>query len=320
MDASRRRVSEFDDSETGDPVDRRSAAFLKSRELRRDLLVRLRAEDGADDLADKLAKCGEEFWLDCTSCGHSHRCEKACNLKWCPVCARRKSAQKVAKYERAVDRMRWPLALGFTITNTETICAAQVVAFKKDIRRLVRTKLFRECVVGGLISFELVNTGKGWHLHCHMLVDCRWLSLTVAEPRRDDSRARKAAKFKAATQELHDTYCRIVGQLLANIFVSRTERGKVLRETMKYTIKPADLIDCAEDVAPAIRAISNGRLSTPFGSLWGVRKELREDARPPFACPACADTGSMIPHELTKRMLSDARDPMRKFRGPRRAG
>jgi hypothetical protein len=319
LDASRRRVSLFDDSETGDVIDRRSAAFLAARAHRRNLLVRLRAEEGADDLADRLAKCGEEFFLDCTSCGYSHRAEKACNLKWCPVCARRKAAQKVAKYEKAVLAMQWPLALAFTITNTETIDADAVRRFRKDVRRLIRSKLFRATVKGGIYSIELVNTGRGWHLHVHMIVDAEWLSLTVAPPRRADSRDRKLAKFKAAQQELHDVWCKIVGQLLANIYTSRVAGREVLVETMKYSVKPADLIAAAGPIAPAIRALSAGRLSTPFGSLWGIKKDLRDDARPPFACPSCAEVGSMIPEELTRRFLRDARDPMKKFRGPRRA-
>lgn len=304
-------------TEDGSVQDRRSNAFFKAREQRRDLLVRLRAEDGADDLAEKLSKCGEEFFLDCTSCGYNHRCEKACNLKWCPVCARRKAAQKVAKYERAVLKMQWPLALAFTIANTATIDADDVRAFRKNVRRLIRSKLFRATVKGGIYSIELVNTGRGWHLHVHLIVDAEWMSLTIAKPRRDDSRKRKRAKFKAAQQELHDVWCKIVGQLLANIYTSRVAGRDVLVETMKYSVKPADLIAAEGPIAPAIRALSAGRLSTPFGSLWGVKKDLRDEPRPPFACPSCAETGTMIPEELTRRFLRDARDPMAKFRRSR---
>lgn len=311
-------MSPFDDPETGDVIERRSDAFFRARELRAALVVRLDREE-EDELCRRLRTCGDEFMLNCTSCGHVHRCEQACHLKWCPVCARSRSAQRVAKYERAAARMKWPLHVTLTRCNVGEITRDHIRALKRDCVRLRRTKLFRECVVGGLVSLELTNTGRGWHPHLHLLIDCEWLSLTVRKPIRSDSRDRKAAKCKAASAELERTWSKIIGQLLSSVKVRRCSGAEAVREVLKYAVKPSDLIDSPDPVGPAIRAISEGRLSTPFGSLYGLRHELNEEKRPPFKCPSCAEVGTMIPEAIADRMLAAARDPMRKFRGPRRA-
>lgn len=282
-------------------IDRRSNAFFKARSDRADLLCRLNDEDESH-LAEKLGRCGEPFVLNCTSCGHVHRTEKACNLKWCPVCARRKSAQKVAKYEAAAKRMKWPLGVTLTVANVGAIDADDIRRLKKDIVRLRRTPLFRRQVKGGLVSIELVNTGKGWHPHGHLLIDCEWLSLTTKPPAPQLSRDAKKKRFKAASQELHDVWCKIIGQLMASIHVRRAEVTTMLVESLKYCVKPADLIDCKEPIGPAIRAISGGRLSTPFGNIWGCRKELKEEKRP-LPCPCCHATGTMMPEEMVDAIV-----------------
>lgn len=302
-----------------DPAtEHRSAAFFRSREQRRDLLMRLESEH-EDELAAKLAKCGIEFFLACSACGCTHRCEQACNLKWCPACARRKSAQRCAKYERAAARMQWPLAVTLTIANTDTIDAGHVRAMRKNLGRLRRTKLWTTCVVGGLQSIELVNTGKGWHLHAHLLVDAEWIALKTARPHRKDSRAVKRDKCKAASQELHDVWCKIIGQLLASIKVRRCAVQTQLREQLKYCVKPADLIDSPDPIGPALRAISGGRLTTPFGSMWGCRRDLAEPPKAPFACPACHETGTMAPEAVVDAMWSTSdKDREARTRGQRR--
>src|SRR5260221_9666260 len=85
-----------------------SDAYLRAREWRSRLKTRLKDEEEWD-LLNKLSRCGQEMWFRCTSCSHRHRGEQACHLKWCPVCARARSAQRVSKYRKASMLMQWPL-------------------------------------------------------------------------------------------------------------------------------------------------------------------------------------------------------------------
>lgn len=254
-------------------------------------------------MEEKLKKCGEEFFLVCTCCTALHRAEKACNLKWCPCCARRRSAQRVSKYQKAAALMKWPLHVTLTVTNYDEINPAIIRNLKRNVVRLRRTPLFVKTVLGGIVSIELTNKGRGWHPHAHLLIDCEWLSLKTKPPTRKDSRERKAAKCKAASQELERAWSKIIGQFCSSIAVRRCSGDTAVREVLKYAVKPGDLIDSPDAIGPAIRAITGTRLSTPFGSLYGMKKELQDDPKVPFACPTCGELNSLMPEEVAERLM-----------------
>lgn len=199
--------------------------------------------------------------------------------------------------------MRWPLHVTLTVLNVGTIDAHDIRKLKKAFQRLRRTRLWSSCVKGGVVAIELTNTGKGWHPHLHCLCDCEWLSLNVRKPARADSRERKKKKCQAASQELHDAWCKIIGQMMASIAVRRCSGQEAVREVLKYAVKPGDLIDSQDPIGPAIRAISGGRLTTPFGSLFALKDALKDDPRPPFKCPGCGEVGTMLPEAMAERVL-----------------
>lgn len=286
-------------------ADFRSIAFLKSRELRRDLLIRLDKEQ-EHELADKLRKCGTPIVFICTACSVPHRAEQACHLKWCPVCARARAAQRCSKYEAAAALMQWPMHVTLTRTNIAAIDAADVLALKKAFKRLRRQAIWKNNVKGGIVSIELTNTGKGWHPHMHILCDAKWLAIETPEPKRWHSRARKAELCKMASEELMLAWSACIDQMLSSIRVRRCDGATAVREVLKYAVKGSDLIDSREPIGGAIRAISGGRLSTPFGTLYNLRHELRPYKKP-FACPACAAIGSMIPEAVEENIRRGCR-------------
>lgn len=293
------------DSQQRPQVEKRSAAFLRARELRRDLLIRLEAEE-EDELADRLRKCGNPIVFVCTSCSALHRAEQACHLKWCPVCARSRSAQRVAKYEAAAAHMQWPMHITLTRTNLATISQADVFALKRAFKKLRRQHIWKKNVVGGIVSIELTNKGKGWHPHMHVLADCKWLAIDTPEPKRWHSRARKAELCQMASEELMHAWSACIDQLLSSIKVRRCDGTTAVREVLKYSVKPSDLVDSVDPIGPAIRAISGGRLCTPFGTLYNLRKELRANKKP-FACPSCSKVGTMMPEDVVDRIVRGVR-------------
>ena len=268
------------------------------------MLIRLNTEEEWE-LAAKLGKCGKEIIFICRACSAPHRAEQACHQKWCPVCARARAAQRVARYEAAAALMQWPLHVTLTRTNIATISRIDVLELKKGFKKLRRQKIWKP-VVGGLVGVELTNKGRGWHPHMHILCDCKWLGGETPEPKRWHSRARKAELCRASSEELMLAWSACIGQMVSSIKVRRCDGATAVREVLKYAVKGSDLVESIDRIGDAIRAICGGRLSTPFGSMFNLRKELREKKKP-FPCPACAAVGTMVPEAVEENIRRGCR-------------
>jgi hypothetical protein len=271
-----------------------SRQFLMARKYRARILQRLEEEE-EDDLANKLRKCGDEVRIHCTGCGHVHTAERRCSLKWCPVCQRKRATQRALRYERAATEMQWPMHVTLTRANVDAIGAGDIAALRAAFKQLRRREIWRKNVVGGITSIELTNTGKGWHPHVHVLADCEWLAIDTPSPKKWHSRAHKKQLYKRAQQELHAEWCSCIGQMLSSIAVRRCDGVTAVREVLKYAVKGSDLADSPDAIGPAIRAISAGRLCTPFGSLYGKRLVSAAEKKPPLPCPKCTAVGAWMP-------------------------
>jgi hypothetical protein len=175
-----------------------------------------------------------------------------------------------------------------TIANTATISAADVHRLKRAFKALRRQVIWSKNVRGGIVSIELTNTGKGWHPHLHALIDCEWLATNTPKPQRWQSRERKKQLCKLASIELERAWSSCVDQLLSSIKVRRCDGAVAVREVLKYAVTGSDLADSPDAIGPAIRAISAGRLCTPFGSLY--RLNLKDAPRAPFTCVECGES------------------------------
>jgi len=283
-----RPVHALDDP--SDPQNPRSESHDQARRFRAKVLSRLELEE-EDELAEKLRKCGELTVIICTGCGGKHEAEKRCSLKWCPVCQRKRATQRSLRYEKAAAAMKWPMHITLTRANLATISQADVHALKKAFKALRRQVLWKTNVLGGIVSVELTNTGKGWHPHMHILADCEWLAVETPKPQRWHSRERKKQLCKSASQELERAWSTCIDQLVSSIKVRRCDGITAVREVLKYAVKGSDLADSPEAIGPAIRAISAGRLCTPFGSLYGL--DLKDAKKPPLKCQ-CGEASWML--------------------------
>jgi hypothetical protein len=182
-----------------------------------------------------------------------------------------------------------------TRENLDTISANDIAALRASMKQLRRRDIWRKNVVGGITSIELTNTGKGWHPHIHVLADCEWLAIDTPSPKKWHSRAQKKQLYKRANTELHDVWCECIGQVMASINVRRCDGATAVREVLKYAVKGSDLADSEDAIGPAIRAVSAGRLCTPFGSLYGKRLVTAAESKPPLPCPKCNAKGSWMP-------------------------
>lgn len=283
-------------------------------------LLKSRLEDeGRDDLAKILGRCAEVFQITCLCCGKTKAVEHSCKKRWCPVCAPRITAQRVARFSRAAQEMQWPLAVTLTGPNVQHI-AGQLKRFRGAIKKFRRQRFWGSNVTSGIVSFETTHLTKaerikrglssreptGWHVHAHLLVDCEWLALTTRRPRMGDTRATVRQLCKAAHSELSAQWAGCLGLENAVTWVERAY-GKALLETVKYSVKPAELIHCCGRASDLIDEMKNMKLVNGFGKMHGQvgRWKKEDDAnKQPSVCEECAGVEVWIPTDVLHHRIA----------------
>lgn len=290
------QIAELIDAETHlqDPVQARTARERGTLE-RSQLADRLRAED-AGDLAMKLDGCGTPLGLTCACCGARRTVEVACKRRWCPACAWIVARERLAKYERAADTMKWPLFITLTVRNTPD---PEII---RDLRgwwsKMRRRKLMSDKVTGGISTIEVTEGEGGWHPHLHILADCRWLALHVPAPAWTDSEAVKRQKYDHARLELSALWSQVIGQEQASVLALRKPPGECLRYALKYAVKGSTLIESKLPIAPLIRVLSKSRMLSAFGSMHGLKLDDPEDEKPGTVCMECQNVTDWIPDHV----------------------
>lgn len=257
---------------------------IEAGQWRRQLLERLDLE-GADDLADRLRKCGLTFGLWCKTCGHKHEAATKCCRKWCPSCAPKRANERAAKMRLAVRLMRWPMHITLTMRNVPLEEAPRGILrdLMKSFARLRRMKLWTQNVAGGVVSVEITDKGNGLHPHLHALIDCEWLALKTPRPYRGDDGQQLKDKFRCAAQELQGAWARCLEQETPpSIWIRRCDAGAV-DEVMKYCLKTEDAINCQGEIAPVLRMLDSVRTVANFGSLRGLK--IPKDEEHKLTCP-----------------------------------
>lgn len=274
----------------------------------RDLLRRRLQAEGRDDLALHLEKCAELMGMSCVCCGKSFTIERGCKRRWCPVCAPRVTAARMMRLESVVARFKWPLAVTLTRQNVEN--ADECVAAMKDaFRKFRRTDFWADRVRGGVAGFEVTHRGRGWHPHIHALVDCEWLAVETPAPRRGMSKNQVSQLCKRAQNELAEVWGAYVQGFKASVWVNRAW-GNSMMETLKYAIKPSELLQSHMPASTIIDIIDQGRMITSFGvahaaSKEFVGRELPEERLP--ECEGCGGYKTVIPSDI-REMYMDRPD------------
>lgn len=277
------------------------------RELRERLRQRLISE-GRWDLSEKLRKCAEMVTMQCVCCTDRFQTDRGCAKRWCPVCAPKVTAKRLDRVGRIVKRFQWPLSVTLTERNTAD-GEGCVARFKGAFRGFRRTDFWKQKVKGGVAGFEMTHRGRGWHTHLHALLDCRWLAVETPEPTRWMTKRQQAALFKRAQNELSEVWGAYIQGAKASVWVNRAW-GDALEETIKYAVKPADLLECKCDAGEMIDEIDSGRMVTAFGHAHGSSRDfvgIDEEAVRESRCEECNEAKSIVPEQVLARMMEHPR-------------
>lgn len=239
------------------------------------IVAKLRAS-GHSDMADQLDECGtRETVMVCTGCRKPTRYYNRCDLRHCPRCVPRLTRERKEEIGWWADQITQPKHVVLTMRNKERLTKEMVMEFKAAFTKLRRRRFttehttrealeFEQCGSDGMVhsyawkggcyTLEITNEGRGWHLHLHALVDCRFIDMRT----------------------LSVEWGRLVGQDSAVVKVKDCRKEDYLKEVSKYVVSGAELAGwCGDDVADFIAAFGGARTFGTFGTLYKRRAEWR---------------------------------------------
>lgn len=272
--------------------------------LREKLLARLR-DEGRLDLASRLSKCGQPMTLRCQGCTSPRQVFTRCDLKWCPSCQRALAARTAGRYERIMTFVQWPLRVTLTAKNWDYQETDALRKLRRAWGKLRRLRWFRAKVSGGVMAFEMTDTGNGFHAHAHGLFDCRWFAVTTTQPKIGASKDEWKRKAKAAASEVAEQWTLCCGRP-ASMQVRRVwsrdggDIGPALRETLKYATKGSDLVETARSAGAIIDQLDGCRMITSFGTCFGKPEFKRVRSAPAMCECGCTD---WLPEEIMEMQI-----------------
>jgi len=263
-------------------------------------------EEGRDDLADVLKACRVPFTLVCVCCSQRIETTKGCGKRWCPVCAPKVTAARYNRIEPIARSMTWPLAVMLSKRNPRDIegCVADLKQAFKGFRR---TKFWRNTVRGGFVGFEITHNHGTPHIHLHALVDCEWLAIATPKPARGHSKPEIARLCKMAQAELAAAWAGYLGQREAIVWVRRADR-RALAETIKYPMKPAELLNLRCRASDMIDELDRGRLVARFGHCHAAHVEYLGRGEVPEVeklCHGCLTDRSIVPAQTYNHFFDE---------------
>jgi len=175
----------------------------------------------------------------------------ACRLRWCPICARAKSAAvafSVGEFLKNIDR---PKFLTLTLRHSVAPLAHQINSIYKAFRALRKTKLWRKKVKGGIWFFQIKKSSadKLWHPHIHCVLESGYI----------------------AQQALSELWFKISKSSFVVDIRTVYKKDKAADYIARYSARPSNLKDMPlDDRISLISSLHGRRLCGAFGSAKGV--------------------------------------------------
>ena len=194
---------------------------------------------------DRIRSCGKiHIVMDCSCCGKKYRVPARCNSRFCPKCARIRSAKLIEKYRPYLKAMKHLFFVTLTVKNTPDLTKKAIDSLIGSFRELRRREGWRP--TWGLWALEVTNEGKGYNLHIHAVVNrfinaswlrktwgeltgSRWVFLQYSDVGRREGAPRELLKYvtklSKMTGEAFDLMTEVFkGRRLVNCFGSKKYR------------------------------------------------------------------------------------------------
>jgi hypothetical protein len=153
-----------------------------------------------------------------------------------------------------------------TQRNTESISREQIIKSRRRLLMLRRRRLTSR-VWGGCASMEFTNEGRGWHLHWHLLLHCRFMCASC----------------------IAWEWGQLCGQDFAICKVIPVEEKSYVQEVCKYAVKGSELAGWSgREILEWIEAQDGIRMFSVFGKFGELarfaRAQIEQRKPPPEPC------------------------------------
>jgi hypothetical protein len=205
--------------------------------------------------AAKLEACHSTWTIArCDSCGKEQHFPNRCDLFYCPECTPRLAHEREESISWWVAEVNQPKFITLTCRNIPDMNSGHLLEFKSWWRKLRRRK-FAANWRGGFYSIEVTNTGNGWHLHLHALVDARWID---------------GGELARVWHEVTNWQGEIVK-------VKDARAEAYLARVKSYIVKPEQLAKWTSDqIKTFVQTFDGARTFGVFGTLYAKRTEYAE--------------------------------------------
>ena len=212
-------------------------------------------EAGMTEEADSLEDChSRRVFAQCDGCHEVQVFRNRCDLFFCPECQPKLARKRAESVSWWTEQLTQPKHVVLTVRNIPSITKGHILELKQWFTNLRHRRVCRGWK-GGMYSVEVTNEGKGWHLHLHVLTECRWI----------DGGA--LAREWNAVNNGHGNIVK----------VKDCRNADYLREVTKYAVKGNDLAKWTpQEIADFVTAFRGTRSFGVFGTLYGLRTKWRE--------------------------------------------
>jgi hypothetical protein len=264
---------------------------LKLRYKTRDTIIGLLNEVGETKTADSMELCGAKFSV--LTCG-DHIASKTpfhrCNVRYCPMCANRRSSKYQNKY--------LPYASAFVKDSPVKLTPCLLTLTQKKItgerlkdsrervlasfRKFIRHSFFAEYFAGGVFTIENTVSDNANHTHIHCVV----------------------FRKKFIDHKLLKNQWSLVSPNAENLnikLIDSLESG--LRECIKYVSKPIDAARFERQHLLELLEIKGKRMIDSFGEFRKFCRDYelpetetteREKLVEGSCCPKCNDKNNLL--------------------------
>jgi hypothetical protein len=203
--------------------------------------------------------------------------------------------------------LQWPLMVTLTV-RSKSYAEGSVRELVDAFFAFRKRKWWKACNIrGGIRGVEITHGAGGWHPHLHLLIDCEWLAVNAPKPPRRCHPDNMKLLCQAAQKELAAAWAEHTGQDISIVWVTRAKPDTV-REIIKYTVNPDELVKMGAEMVDAIRCMKNTRATQAWGcchGLVGKMKELDDAAWEPPLCASAArgETNAHAPNWMPSALV-----------------
>jgi len=216
--------------------------------------------------------------LYCGDHGHIKIIKLKCSDRTCQECRDKTYLRLLKGWFKLAENMSHPKLMTLTIKNTLDLKREYIRTLRDQFIRLLHRKYYKDRIIGGLYVLELVNTGNGWHIHIHALIDT------------------KAGYDGILLQEkLSRDWLAITGDsMVVDIRKVLSPRGG-LKYILKYLTK-APQINGENELYNEV--LKKTRLIQTFGRLYGSKAEKLK-----MLCPECGCDWWISDYEIKEKLF-----------------